>query len=52
MKTTIQEWGWFGFGYVGSGAQGNMFPALCLGVVRLSWVKGTLADAIKKAVLS
>jgi hypothetical protein len=28
--------------YVGAGAQGNLFPALCLGFVRFSWCHGSL----------
>lgn len=47
VNTQIIEWGWFGFGRVGTGVQGNLFPSLCMGFVRFSWCKGHLADALK-----
>ena len=50
MSTGIFEFGWFGFGYRGAGAQGNLFPSLCAGPVRFSWCRGLLADALKRAV--
>jgi hypothetical protein len=45
-KTWVLEWGWCGLGYVGRGQQGNLFPAICLGVVRFSWCRGSLMDEL------
>lgn len=44
--TIITEFGWFGFGRLTTA----LFPGIALGVVRLSWTRGALADAIKTAV--
>jgi len=46
MRTIIFEFGWFGFAYLRT----SLFPSICLGPVRVSWVRGTLAEAIKAAI--
>lgn len=50
VKTWILEWGWCGFGRIGAAEQGNLFPARCWGVVRFSWCRGALIDAVRAAV--
>lgn len=46
MSTIIFEFGWVGFGYLRTG----LFPGVCLGLARVSWTRGALADAIRTAI--
>jgi hypothetical protein len=47
-RTLIFEFGWFGFSRLTTG----LFPGFAAGSVRTSWARGTLAEAIKAAVLA
>lgn len=47
MRTLIIEFGWVGFGRPDTA----LFPAVCLGCVRLSWARGSLAEAIRRAIV-
>lgn len=46
IRTIITEFGWFGFGRLRT----SLFPGYCLGPVRISWARGSVADAIKAAI--
>lgn len=46
MRTVVAEWGWCGFGR----AKGGLFAGVCLGIVRGSWARGSLADAIRREI--
>ena len=49
MRTLILEaGGWYGFGKLRT----SLFPGFCFGFMRVSWVRGALGDAIKRAVIA
>lgn len=48
MRTWIVQWGWCGFGYLDAGQRGNLFPALCLGILSVAWSNDTLTNALLK----